>query len=322
MDPATRTIFEKSIDPAHGFVVRLDDIVRETIDEGSIPPPERLVRVTEEVEKIGDELSRRDLLHDALRVISLKERRKKAGIRKDSDRFAPFAGLVGYVRREGEMAERRSEEEKAMEEGLSFLRQYEKTVLPGLQGRLDVYGLRAGKLYREGDKAAWIPFSWESGIRKENKVVTLKIDHASRTHKILCCHPVVFKKIEIGDEDKATKALVESATDHFSKDIRSYRPLTCQDKFRNILRVFYKTGALVTDHGLRMNGSLLTEDLLFVGFFVSTNKNAKIKLVYFERPNGKIICYKYNAFLLGMLLRKATLVLETEAERPAKRARE
>ena len=325
MDSTVRALFEKSSDPAHAFVVRLDDIVREIIDEEICHPPDRLERFSKELEKIGEELSRRDMLHDALCAVNLRDRRKKAGVKRDSDRFAPFERLSIYVHREGAMFENKSEDERALEQGLSFLKRHDKTVCPDLQKHLDVYGLRAGKLYREGEKAAWIPFSWEYSVRNDNKVKTLKIDHVSGKHEVLCCHPFLLKKLENGDEFSATKAMLESSTDYFREDIRSYRPLSCQDGFRKVLRAFYKTENLVIDHGLRENGLPLREDLKFVGFFVSTNKNRKISSASFERENGKIISYKYTKYVSEMLFRKAVEILKDQEDRegrPAKRTRD
>ena len=85
---------------------------------------------------------------------ALKDRRKNAGVKRDSDQFAPFKRLMEYVHREEATLEQRSEEDEAVRKGVSILRKYGKTLLPELQTRLGVYGLRAGKLYREDYRTA------------------------------------------------------------------------------------------------------------------------------------------------------------------------
>ena len=317
MDPAVKRLFEKSSDPAHRCVLRLDAIVSEILDE---PPldPSGLDAFARELDSVGEQLSRRDMLHDALQAVSLKDRRKRAGVHVRSVRFAPFKRLTSHVRHEVATSHALSEDDRAVEQGLCILGREGKTVLPGLQRHLDVYGLRAGKMYREGTRRAWIPFSWKESKRKENKVVALKIDHVAGTHEVFECHPAFIKKFETENEDEGITALVESTTEHLIENLGRYRPISAQDKFRKILRAFYKTDAAVTDHGLRVSGSVVTEDLLFVGFFVSTNKGSKISHAYFRRKRGgDVLAYENTHQVSEMLLRKATELLEHE--RPTKK---
>ena len=214
MDRSLRNLFEKSSDPALNLVARLDDIIREIVEDGI----KRGESYSVELDKIGDELSRREMLHDALCAVSLKDRRKKAGVKRDSDQFAPFKRLMEYVHREEATVEVRSEEDEAVRKGMACLREHGKTLLPELQTRLDVYGLRAGKLYRENDRTAWIPFSWDYGTRLETKVVTLKIDHVSKTHKVLRCHPAFM---ELSPAGLSGEVQVQENSESFLQDRRA-----------------------------------------------------------------------------------------------------
>ena len=299
------TLFNKSCDPAVKSIARLNEIVEATFKK------EGCVDFTEELRTIGVDLAERDMLYDALRLIELKERRKKAGIKTGDPCFAALKELGKCLELETERKDTRSCNNDAVKKGLLLLKESGQVLDPELENRLAPYGLRAGYMYTEGNKAAWVPFFWDMDNRTERKVHSLRMDFVTKDKSVVKCSPLFFMdKASDCDSEKGKRRMIKNTTDYLLKNLGVYKPRELSNKLKVILDTFYETDAVITNHGLKDGQNADLGSVRLLGFYVSTNKNKRVSHVYFLK-NDVSVGYKLSGAMVKMLFANATNVSQS-----------
>lgn len=299
------TLLNKSCDPAMKSLARLQEIVETTF--GDKP----LADFSEDLDAIGVLLAERGMLYDALRFVDLRGRRKRAGMKKEDPRFTAFKRLVKSVEMETERCDAAGRADAAERAGLSLLRESDKVLDRELEKRLAPYGLRAGHLYEEGKKAAWVPFSWDSTVRGDWKIRALRLDLLTKEKAVVMCNPIFLVTLGgVGDRERAGQEMIKHTTDYLLRTIDEYRPKEWSESMRTVLEVLYESREPFAMGQLKdAQGEALAEVRL-LGFYVSPNKNKRVTHVYFLKGDVSVV-YEMNGALLKILLAEATRVSQS-----------